>query len=144
MGIAFFWTIAGIAQIYIDQLADEAGSLFEYERTPLLFCVTLGIGIGSVLAGIISAGKIELGLVPWGAMGIALFSMLMIFSPTYFMLETAGFLENDDRRIAYCRESESVLDFLMFHWHPTCNRKVPLKKEDPFCQRPTFYFFYAC
>ena len=72
LGIAFFWTIAGIAQLYIDQLADEAGSLFESERTPLLICVTLGIGIGSVVAGMISGSKIDLGLVPWGALGLSL------------------------------------------------------------------------
>ena len=90
LGIAFFWTVAGIAQLYIDQLADEGGALFETERTPLLICVTLGIGIGSVLAGMISAGKIELRLVPWGAAGISLFSMAMIFAPDYFLLDTAA------------------------------------------------------
>ena len=90
LGISFFWTIGAIAQIYIDQLADEGGSLFESERTPLLVCVTLGIGIGSVIAGYISGGKIELRLVPWGALGIAIFALAMVFAPDYFLLETAA------------------------------------------------------
>ena len=42
---------------------------FETERTPLLICVTLGIGIGSVFAGLISAGKIELGARSLGRVG---------------------------------------------------------------------------
>lgn len=90
LGISFFWTVAGIAQIYIDQLADEGGSLFESERTPLLICVTLGIGIGSVIAGYISGGRIELKLVNWGALGISLFAMGMVFAPDYFMLQNAA------------------------------------------------------
>lgn len=89
LGIAFFWTVAGIAQVYIDQLADEGGSLFETERTPLLICVTLGIGIGSVIAGYVSGNRIELRLVNWGALGIALFAMAMVFAPDYFMLQNA-------------------------------------------------------
>ena len=36
--------------------------------------LALGIGLGSVLAGFLSGGKIEYGLVPLGAVGLALFS----------------------------------------------------------------------
>ncbi len=90
LGISFFWTVGALAQLYIDQLSDEGGALLETERTPLLICVVLGIGLGSVLAGLISAGRIELGLVPWGALGIALFSMAVLFVPDYFLLDTAA------------------------------------------------------
>ena len=86
LGIIFFWTVAGLAQINIDALADESGALLESERNPLLICLTIGVGLGSVLAGIASAGRIELGLVPWGAAGMALFSVLLAFTPDYFLI----------------------------------------------------------
>jgi hypothetical protein len=43
-----------------------------------------------LLAGIISGGKIELGLVPWGAVGMCLFGFLLFFVPADFIGETIG------------------------------------------------------
>ena len=37
----------------------------------LLAAVALGVGLGNVLAGVLSRGRIELGIVPVGAAGIA-------------------------------------------------------------------------
>jgi acyl-[acyl-carrier-protein]-phospholipid O-acyltransferase / long-chain-fatty-acid--[acyl-carrier-protein] ligase len=39
--------------------------------------LALGIGLGSVAAGYLSGGKIEYGLVPLGAFGLAIFSALL-------------------------------------------------------------------
>lgn len=85
LGISFFWAVGALAQLNIDQFAYESGALIERHRTPLLISLVMGVGIGSVLAGIVSAGRIELGLVPWGALGIALFSILIFFSPEGFI-----------------------------------------------------------
>ena len=88
MGVVFFWAIAGLVQINIDSLCEESGQLFESNRTPLLIAITMGIGFGSVLAGLISAGRIELGLVPWAAIGISVFSILLCFAPADFISES--------------------------------------------------------
>lgn len=85
LGIVFFWAIAAFAQLNIDALTEESGGLSESDRTPLLIAVTLGIGIGSVLAGKLSSGRIELGLVPMGAVGIAAFSFWLWFAPEGFI-----------------------------------------------------------
>ncbi len=85
LGIVFFWAIAAFAQLNIDFFSEESGGLLEAHRTPLLIAVTMGIGLGSVLAGFISAGRIELGLVPWGAAGIAVFAILLWFAPAEFI-----------------------------------------------------------
>ncbi len=85
MGISFFWAIAAFAQLNIDFFAEESGGFLESHRTPLLIAVVMGIGFGSVLAGIISAGRIELGLVPIGAIGLAFFAFLLWFSPEGFI-----------------------------------------------------------
>ena len=88
LGIVFFWSVAGLIQLNIDSLCEESGQLFESNRTPLLIAVTMGIGLGSVLAGWISAGRIELGLVPWAAIGICIFAVLMGFAPADFISES--------------------------------------------------------
>ena len=89
LGIIFFWSIASVSQLNIDIFAAESGSTNELEKFPLLVSLVLGLGIGSVMAGIASDGKIELGLVPWGALGIAVFSILLFFTPADFI--TGGF-----------------------------------------------------
>jgi acyl-[acyl-carrier-protein]-phospholipid O-acyltransferase/long-chain-fatty-acid--[acyl-carrier-protein] ligase len=85
LGVTFFWAIAAFAQLNIDVFSEESGGLIESDRTPLLIAVVMGIGVGSVLAGIISAGRIELGLVPLGAVGLAIFSFLLWMSPEGFI-----------------------------------------------------------
>ncbi|MEM7456826.1 MAG: MFS transporter, partial [Planctomycetota bacterium] len=89
LGVVFFWAIAGFAQLNIDAFADESGAITESQRTPLLFSLILGVGFGSLLAGIASAGRIELGLVPWGVGGIALFCILLTFAPADFITDEA-------------------------------------------------------
>ena len=85
LGTIFFFSIAALAQLNIDVFADESGAVVESDRTPLLVSLVLGLGVGSVLAGIASAGRIELGLVPWGALGIAVFCVLLWFAPENFI-----------------------------------------------------------
>ena len=87
-GITFFWSIAALCQLNIDVFVTDNGGLIEGDRTPLLIAVVLGIGLGSVLAGLISAGRIELGLVPLGALGMILFGILIWLSPSDFIRES--------------------------------------------------------
>ena len=87
LGIIFFWSIAGVFQLNVDVFADESGSFTESQRTPLLVSLILGVGIGSVLAGLASGDRISLSLVPWGALGIATFCVLLYFAPADFINE---------------------------------------------------------
>ena len=88
LGVSFFWAIAALIQSNIDIFSTENGGLGEADRNPYLLAVVVGIALGSVLAGLISRGRIELGLVPFGAIGIALFSLLLAFSPSDFIGDT--------------------------------------------------------
>ncbi|MCC7519351.1 MAG: MFS transporter [Verrucomicrobiae bacterium] len=49
----------------------------EFETSCLQAALALGIGLGSFAAGFLSGGKIESGLVPFGALGMAVFSVLL-------------------------------------------------------------------
>lgn len=77
LGIAFFWGVGSLAQMNVDQFAAEGGAESQSAAVPLLFALVLGVGLGSVLAGIWSGGRIELGLLPLGALGIAVCAMMM-------------------------------------------------------------------
>ena len=77
LGIVFFWSVGALAQLNLDKFSTESGGIAESHRTPFLVCLVLGVGVGSVLAGIWSRGHVELGLLPLGAAGIAGVSMLL-------------------------------------------------------------------
>ncbi len=85
LGVIFFWAIASFAQLNIDIFAEQSGGITESERTPLLVSLLLGVGVGSVLAGLASGDSIELGLVPWGAIGMAFFAVMLFFAPADFL-----------------------------------------------------------
>jgi acyl-[acyl-carrier-protein]-phospholipid O-acyltransferase/long-chain-fatty-acid--[acyl-carrier-protein] ligase len=77
LGMMFFWSLALLVQLNIDQFAAEGGARLQTQNTALLASVITGIGLGSVLAGIWSGGKVELGILPLGAGGLALFSFCL-------------------------------------------------------------------
>jgi acyl-[acyl-carrier-protein]-phospholipid O-acyltransferase/long-chain-fatty-acid--[acyl-carrier-protein] ligase len=60
-----------MAQLNVDTYAIKELSLFQEQVGPLLAILSAGVGIGSVLAGLWSGGKVELGIVPLGAILIA-------------------------------------------------------------------------
>lgn len=76
-GSTFFWSLASLAQINIDTLVVHEFGWEQSQVGPLLALLSTGVGVGSVLAGVWSAGRVELGIVPLGAAGIAVSSMLL-------------------------------------------------------------------
>ena len=76
MGIMFFWSLGLLVQLNIDQFAIEGGAK-QSQVSALLAALIVGVGLGSVLAGVWSGGKVELGILPLGAGGLALFSYLL-------------------------------------------------------------------
>ncbi|NUQ64895.1 MAG: MFS transporter [Pirellulales bacterium] len=71
LGTTLFWSVAALCQVNVDLFADKHLHVEPKEVGPLLAVLALGVGLGNVLAGWWSAGKIELGLVPFGAFGVA-------------------------------------------------------------------------
>jgi acyl-[acyl-carrier-protein]-phospholipid O-acyltransferase/long-chain-fatty-acid--[acyl-carrier-protein] ligase len=77
IGIMFFWSLGALIQLSIDQYLFEGGGTQQSQVTPLLISLVVGVGLGSVLAGYWSGGRVELGILPLGAGGLALASMLL-------------------------------------------------------------------
>jgi acyl-[acyl-carrier-protein]-phospholipid O-acyltransferase/long-chain-fatty-acid--[acyl-carrier-protein] ligase len=73
-GIVFFWAIAAVAQLNVDQYAFESGATAQGQVVPLLLALVCGIGAGSLLAGRLSRqgidpeSQVNLGLVPVGGL----------------------------------------------------------------------------
>ena len=80
LGIAFFWMLASLAQLNVDQLGERELQMPPDRIGMLGMMLVLGVGAGSVLAGRWSGGHVELGIVPMGAIGMAFWSILLCLS----------------------------------------------------------------
>jgi acyl-[acyl-carrier-protein]-phospholipid O-acyltransferase/long-chain-fatty-acid--[acyl-carrier-protein] ligase len=77
LGIAFFWFLASLANINIDSFGTIDLRLTQGNVGPLLAMLVVGVGLGSLLAGLWSGSGVELGIVPLGATGICLSAFLL-------------------------------------------------------------------
>ena len=77
LGIAFFYLIALLFQNNVDAYGEFVLHLKKADIGLLMPLLVVGLGIGSVIAGVWSAGRIQLGMVPVGAFGIAIVSMII-------------------------------------------------------------------
>jgi len=91
LGIMFFWSLGALAQLNIDRFAFEQGAFLQTQVAPLLGALALGVGIGSVLAGVWSGGRIELGIVPLGGIVIAVSSALLFFVRSALIVDSPFF-----------------------------------------------------
>lgn len=73
LAIAFFWLLSSIIQMNIFQFGAQTLGVGTGMVTGLLTAIGLATGAGALLAGKLSKDKVELGLVPLGAAGVALF-----------------------------------------------------------------------
>lgn len=80
LGVAFFWMLASLAQMNVDTYGINELQLTQKDIGPLLGILVFGVALGSILAGIWSSGRIELGIVPLGAAGIVLTSLMLFFT----------------------------------------------------------------
>jgi acyl-[acyl-carrier-protein]-phospholipid O-acyltransferase/long-chain-fatty-acid--[acyl-carrier-protein] ligase len=78
-GSTGFWFVATLVQMNLTIYAKDVLSLTEQENGFLNAALALGIGLGSALAGLLSRGKIQYGLVQIGAIGMALCAVPMGF-----------------------------------------------------------------
>ena len=90
-GIVYFWGVAAVAQLNIDQYGFESGATSQTQIVPLLVALMMGIGLGSLIAGRFSRRGIEegsavdLGFVPLGALVLAVGSFgLALSGPDIF------------------------------------------------------------
>lgn len=89
-GIVFFWALGAVAQLNVDQYATEAGARSQGQVVPLLIALVSGIGLGSLVAGKVSTRGVDMGLVPLGAILMALGSFALAFGPRTIFAEVCA------------------------------------------------------
>ena len=70
---AFFWFVGALFQLNLIVYGTRLMGLSEVACGRFQVALALGIGGGSYIAGRLSRGQVELGLVPFGALGLVLF-----------------------------------------------------------------------
>ncbi|HET6371663.1 MAG TPA: MFS transporter, partial [Candidatus Polarisedimenticolia bacterium] len=90
LGVAWFWFLGMIFQLNVLVYARDFMGLGDRGVVTLNACVSIGIGLGAVIAGKLSGDIVELGLVPLGSIGMGLFAVVLGVSHPSFV--TAGIM----------------------------------------------------
>ena len=80
LGISWFWFFGSAMTIQIPAYTADMLNGNESIVTTLLVAFAVGVGLGSLLCERMSGHRIELGLVPFGAIGMSLFSVDLYFA----------------------------------------------------------------
>ncbi len=92
VGIAFFWSLASLAQLNVDAYGIECLGLSQSQVGLLVGALAIGVALGNVLAGLASRGRIELGLVPLGAVGLVASAAALYFTTGSTVASVAALL----------------------------------------------------
>ena len=85
VGLSYFWFLGALLQQLVILFGTHSMGLDPRWIGILTTCAAIGIGVGSMAAGRLSGDKVELGLVPIGAFGMGVFSMLLAGSADSFV-----------------------------------------------------------
>ena len=80
LGISWFWFIGSAMTIQMPAYTLDVLNGNEAITTSLLVAFAVGVGVGSLLCEKMSGHRIELGLVPFGSIGLSLFAMDLYFA----------------------------------------------------------------
>lgn len=89
-GSTFFWALGAMANLNVDQFVTEGGAAMQSQTIPFLTVLGVGIGAGSLLAGRLSTRGVNLGLVPVGAVVMAVASLGLWLGPRPLFVEGAA------------------------------------------------------
>jgi 1-acyl-sn-glycerol-3-phosphate acyltransferase len=85
LGISWFWLYGAL---FLSQLPDFAKSVLhgsEITVTILLAVFSVGVGVGSLLCERLSGHKVEIGLVPFGSIGLTIFGADLYFHTRVYL-----------------------------------------------------------
>ena len=87
-GLSFFWMAGAVLQMNLNDHCLKVLMLSKTQTGLVMTFAAIGIGLGSYITGILSKGKVELGLTPIG--GLGMFTNLMLL----YTLQPSGILFN--------------------------------------------------
>jgi len=105
LGISWFWFFGATFLVQIPSFSENVLGGDERLMSTLLAMFIIGISTGSLLCERLSGGRIEIGLVPFGAIGLTLFGIDMYFAspaePAVFATLSSFFAAASNWRIAF-------------------------------------------
>ncbi|MBL4705884.1 MAG: MFS transporter, partial [Flavobacteriales bacterium] len=87
LGLGMFWFIASLIQMNLLVYCNEVLELDSVGTSIIWAITTIGIALGCFIAGVINKSRVELGISVLGAIGLAVFTLIIGFSN----LGTVGF-----------------------------------------------------
>jgi acyl-[acyl-carrier-protein]-phospholipid O-acyltransferase/long-chain-fatty-acid--[acyl-carrier-protein] ligase len=90
LGIAYFWMMGAIYLLNVLGYGHDLLRLDARGISLLTAAVSIGIGLGAVVAGRLSGDQVELGLVPIGSVGLGVFGIALYFSSHSYGLALGG------------------------------------------------------
>jgi 1-acyl-sn-glycerol-3-phosphate acyltransferase len=98
LGISWFWFFGSAMTLQLPAYTLDILNGNEAITTALLVAFAVGVGIGSLLCERMSGRRIELGLVPFGSIGLSLFAIELYFAqPSPHALQAASVADFVDR-----------------------------------------------
>ena len=83
LGVVFFWSLGVLLKTDLLLFGNEVLKASELKTGLLMPLLSIGIGVGNMLAGRLSGDKVELGLVPLGSMFMGVFALVFGVSRSY-------------------------------------------------------------
>ncbi|MBT8080711.1 MAG: MFS transporter [Gammaproteobacteria bacterium] len=80
LGISWFWFFGSVMTLQVPSYTIDILNGGKGTVTLLLVAFSVGVGIGSLLCERMSGGRVELGLVPFGSIGLSLFAVDLYFA----------------------------------------------------------------
>lgn len=81
-GVSFFWFLGALVQMDVLLFGREVLGVESDAIGRMVTCLAIGIGVGSLAAGKLSGDRVELGLAPVGAFGMALGAVAVAMTQT--------------------------------------------------------------
>jgi len=92
LGVAFFWSIGALLKPDLLLYGSEVLHASELRAGLLLPFLSIGIGVGNMLAGRLSGDKVELGLVPLGSIFMGVFAIALYFTTSSYTASVAALM----------------------------------------------------
>jgi 1-acyl-sn-glycerol-3-phosphate acyltransferase len=93
LGVSWFWFVGSMFVTQFPNLTKNVLGATESVVTLLLIVFSIGIGVGSLLCERLSGHKVEIGLVPFGSIGITLFGVDLFLASAGQVPAAVGALE---------------------------------------------------
>ncbi len=93
LGVSWFWFVGSMFVTQFPNLTKNVLGATESVVTLLLIVFSVGIGIGSLLCERLSGHKVEIGLVPFGSIGITLFGVDLFLATDAHLPAALGALD---------------------------------------------------